>query len=84
MIASGTEGGTRKKREEEMWFSVRRCGIKSHIKSFGVIAQRPASAKSEQSQRKPEKEHDLFYKLFQTPACMSLHRQEIVCYQKLN
>lgn len=49
--------------EMVMGFSVRHCGIKSHIKSFGVIAQRPASAK---------RKHYLLYKLCFTCAVITL------------
>lgn len=43
VIASGSEERNERKKEKEMderamWFSVRHCGIKSHIKSSGVIA----------------------------------------------
>lgn len=45
VIASGAKERIRKKKGEgEKWFSVRHRGSKSHIKSFGVIAQRSAIA----------------------------------------
>lgn len=59
MIASGNEARKGEMDERAERFSVRNCGSISYIKSFGIIVQKPASAKLPLGV-KPESEHDLF------------------------